>query len=233
MTRTERLLEIIEILRRSKFAVTANELSKRFEISIRSVYRDISILQSQGVPIEGGTGVGYILRKGYTLPPLMFTIDEIEALILGIKWVSVSTDENLSMASKNALMKISTIIPEALRNKYTTTSILINNRYKPVIDNQLITIIRTAIKENWKMQIQYTNHQAIQSTRTIWPIAIGFFENAQIIAGWCEKRSAFRHFRTDRIIKCVLIKEKYPISQKMLFAKWKESEKIILDDIEI
>lgn len=125
MSRTERLLDLIQILRRHRFPVSGVLLAQELGISLRTLYRDISMLKGQGAPIEGEAGMGYMLRPGFTLPPLMFTTDEIEAIVLGSRWVANRTDTQLKFAAQNALAKIAAVLPNELREQLEISGLLI------------------------------------------------------------------------------------------------------------
>lgn len=226
MTKAERLLEIIRILHNRKYAVTAKELSLTFGISMRSIYRDIISLQQQGIPVDGEAGVGYILRNGYTLPPLMFTIDEIEALVAGTKWIISTGDTTLAESAKNAMQKIKDIVPLTLKDTIHETPILIGYKKRPRIEKELIQAIHDSIKKNEKLAINYLDGLNAESERVVWPIALGYFDHTVVLAAWCELRKAFRHFRVDRVTKWLRTYEKYPRMHAQLFKEWQYDQNI-------
>ena len=125
MSRAQRLLDLIQALRRHRFPVSGQKLADELGVSLRTLYRDIRTLQSQGAHIEGEAGIGYVLRPGYMLPPLMFSDEEIEALALGTRWVAARTDTRLAKAATNALAKISAVLPSELREQMDATSLLV------------------------------------------------------------------------------------------------------------
>lgn len=230
VSRTERLFVIVETLKRNKFASTASELSKRFGVSQRSIYRDIALLRDQGVPIDGEPGVGYILRNGYTLPPLMFSVEEIEALLFGAKLVAAITDKDFARSSQSAIAKIKDVVPHNVISKSNTSRQILGCSLKANSNDHLMATFRNAIKQNKKVSICYSDQQKNYTSRIIWPIAIGYFERKQLIAAWCEKRSLFRCFRTDRVLNWKVAAERYPVSDKLLFRQWQEIEKLELDE---
>ena len=125
MSRAERLLELIQILRRHRRPVSGRMLAAELGVSLRTLYRDIGALQAQGAGIDGEAGVGYILRPGFMLPPLMFSEDEIEALVLGSRWVADRGDARLGAAARNALAKIAAVLPADLRDELDASALLV------------------------------------------------------------------------------------------------------------
>ncbi|MCH9757084.1 MAG: YafY family transcriptional regulator [Gammaproteobacteria bacterium] len=222
MSRTQRLFDLIQILRRHRYPVTGKQLADELEISLRTLYRDIATLQAQGASIEGEPGMGYVLRPGFMLPPLMFSEEEIEALVLGSRWVAQRTDKNLSAAATEVLAKISAVLPEDLRHQLEFSGLLIGPA-KTMIehDNEKEALIRHAIRKSYKLQITYTDVKQDESQRIIWPIALGFFEETRVIVAWCELRKNFRHFRTDRITQLKQLETRYPQSRQTLLKKWR------------
>jgi predicted DNA-binding transcriptional regulator YafY len=199
MSRAERLLQLMQVLRGHKHPVSGVVLASSLGISIRTLYRDIASLQSQGADIEGEPGVGYVLRPGFMLPPLMFSRDEIEALVLGSRWVAGRADSELAMAARQVLVKVSAVLPADLRIDLETTALLVGPGAKLTKDDAFAVQIRRAIRDELKLNVSYLDGKGAASQRVIWPFAIGFFDQVQMIAAWCEQRAQYRHFRTDRI----------------------------------
>ncbi len=155
-------------------------------------------LQAQGAPIDGEAGVGYVLRPGFTLPPLMFSEDEVEALALGSRWVAGRADGPLAAAARNALAKIAAVLPDDKRAEIDASGLLVGPGDPGAVRVDLAAV-RAAIRAERKLAIDYRDADGQASRRLIWPLAIGFFDKVQIIVAWCELRRDFRHFRTDRI----------------------------------
>ncbi len=220
MSRAERLLELLQCLRHHKYPVSGADLAAELGISLRTVYRDILSLQAQGAHIEGERGVGYVLRPGFTLPPLMFSEDEIEAIALGTRWVADRTDSSLGSAARNALTKISAVLPADLRRKMEASTLLVGSYEREVFDEQDFLVIRKAIRSEHKVSITYRDEKGNESTRIIWPFALGFFERVQLVLAWCELRQGFRHFRADRLIGVTLQEEIYPRRRHVLLREW-------------
>ncbi|WP_133131127.1 helix-turn-helix transcriptional regulator [Legionella yabuuchiae] len=223
MSRTQRLFDLIQILRCHRYPVSGKQLADELGVSLRTLYRDIVTLQSQGASIEGEPGLGYILRPGFMLPPLMFTEEEIEALVLGSRWVARRTDKNLRLAATNVLAKISSVLPEDLRHKLEYSGLLIGP-VKTAIENddEKEALIRDAIRREYKLQMKYIDAKGDESQRIIWPLALGYFEEVHVIVSWCELKTDFRHFRTDRIVKLIQCEKRYPQSRQTLLKKWRE-----------
>lgn len=199
MSRAQRLLVLIQILRRHRFPVTGAALAAELGVSLRTLYRDIGTLQEQGASIDGEPGMGYVLRPGFMLPPLMFSEDEIEALVLGSRWVADRGDDRLSSAARNALAKIASVLPSDLRETLDASALLVGPG-EPVFTGSVeLSRIRQAIRLERKVEMTYCDNKGVESTRTIWPFALGFFDRTRVVVAWCELRQAFRHFRTDRI----------------------------------
>lgn len=223
MRRSDRLFQIIQILRRAtRNPITAQQMAEELETSVRTIYRDIADLMAQRVPIRGEAGMGYVLDSGYEMPPLMLTSEEIEAALLGAQWVANQGDPAFSSAAKDLISKIGAVIPEEMQ-----TVILEPISMAPVWaykekDNIDMKQLRMAIRELNKISIDYSDVNDKQSHRTIWPIAIAYFETVRLIVAWCEKREDFRHFRTDRIINWAVLDGKFPGSLAKLRKDWWE-----------
>ncbi|PHM27751.1 helix-turn-helix transcriptional regulator [Xenorhabdus budapestensis] len=226
MSRAQRLLSLMEMLRSYHFPVQGKVLAQKMNISLRTLYRDIATLQEQGAIIEGEPGIGYVLRPGFVLPPLMFTQNEIEALALGANWVAKRADPQLRESANSVVSKIAAVIPTELKQLLENNTLLIGpaaTTIQPVID---IQSIRQAIRTRLKVTFVYLDLKDNESERTIWPFALGYFENISIVIGWCELREAFRHFRSDRIMSLKVERQCYPRSRQSLLKEWREFEKI-------
>jgi len=221
MKRSERLLELLQALRRRKYAVSGATLAAELGVSIRTLYRDIASLQSQGADIEGEAGIGYIMRPGFMLPPLMFSEIELEALMLGIRWVNKVGDNALIRAALDVQAKIAAVLPSSLQYELENTPLRAGPRKvtnEEIIDLELV---RVAMRQERKVSIAYSDIQQNTSERVIWPIALGYFEDNRILAAWCESRNAFRHFDTARIVSLALVNERYPFHRAELFKQWR------------
>ncbi|KTD37519.1 transcription regulator protein, DeoR family [Legionella moravica] len=226
MSRTDRLFELIQILRRHRYPVRGANLAEELGVSLRTLYRDIATLQAQGASIDGEPGLGYVLRPGFMLPPLMFSEDEIEALVLGSRWVAKRTDSQLSSAAKNALAKIAAVLPDDLRHQLDASGLLVGPANTLSAGDEELATIRKVIRGECKLLISYKDSSEQLSERIIWPFALGFFEQVRIVIAWCELRQEFRHFRTDRIIKITRLDIRYPARRQTLLKKWREQQGI-------
>lgn len=226
MSRAERLLELMQVLRRHQAPVRGQVLAETMGISLRTLYRDIASLQGQGASIEGEPGLGYLLRPGFVLPPLMFTEEEIEALVLGLRWVGERADTQLAEAARNVSAKVAAVIPQALRRELEASSLLIGPAEAQPAGDQELAQMRRAIRGERKVVITYRDLKGGDSTRTIWPFALGFFERSRVVVAWCELRETFRHFRTDRIQSLSVCEERYPQHRRALLKAWREAEGI-------
>ena len=222
MSRTERLLDLLQILRRHRAPVSGSSLAAELDISIRTLYRDIATLQGQGAEIEGEPGLGYVLRPGFMLPPLMFSIDELEALILGAQWAGRQSDDSrLSKAAGSALSKIGAVLPDDLRREIDAGTLYVTERRnRPVqVDPSLL---RDAIRKEIKLRIGYRDDAGAETERVIWPFVIGFFEQHKVVGAWCELRNDYRHFRIDRIASLAATGERAPRRRHAMLKEWRE-----------
>lgn len=224
MARSERLLSLLQLLRRYNRPVSGARLAEELGISIRTLYRDIASLQAQGASIEGEPGVGYILRPGFMLPPLMFSQIELEALMLGFRWVSKFADEPMTKAASDALAKIAAVLPESLKDELESTALLVGPRTIRDVEMVDLQTARTAIRNGQKLQITYVDAVGNQSKRTIWPFALGYFQKIRILVGWCEERMDFRHFRTDRLTALTNLEKRYPKRRATMLREWRETQ---------
>lgn len=229
MSRATRLLDLLQLLRRHRYPVSGAELARELDISLRTLYRDIAALQSQGAHIEGEPGVGYVLRPGYMLPPLMLSQEELEALVLGTRWVADRGDPRLAEAAQNALTKISAVLPKDMSDELDSTGLIVAPAWPPaeapVID---LGDMREAIRRETCVDMEYVDLKGVSTTRTVWPIALGFFDHVRLLIVWCEMRQGFRHFRTDRVLTWTPQEKRYPKRRAALLKAWRaerEAEK--------
>lgn len=200
MRRADRLFEIIQLMRRnSSGTIRARDLSESLEVSERTIYRDIQDLMASGVPIEGEAGVGYVLKAGFDLPPLMFKEQEIEALVLGARIVESWADAELSEAATDVIAKIEAVIPDRLRGYMANTALLAPAQHSMVPITFDFADLRRALRHQLKVRFSYTDIAGQGSERTVRPLSLAFFGPVWLLAAWCELRVDFRTFRLDRI----------------------------------
>lgn len=222
MSRTHRLFDLLQMLRRRRRPVSGAELAREAGVSLRTLYRDIAALQAMGAEIDGEPGVGYVLRPGFLLPPLMFSEEEIEALALGAKWVARHTDDELSHAARNAVAKISAVLPQDLRTRLEDDALVVGPGWKRPHPVEL-KVLRRALRDERKLAISYRDEKGRHTKRVLWPVALGFFESTRVLVGWCELREAFRHFRADRIETAQILETRPPRRRRALVKEWRQN----------
>jgi predicted DNA-binding transcriptional regulator YafY len=226
MPRSDRLLELIQFLRTRRRAVGGAQLADEFGVSLRTIYRDIQTLIDRGAPIEGQAGVGYVLRPGFSVPPLMFSSDEIEAIVLGSQMVARSADVALSKAARNALAKITAVLPPGRGDEADKSGVLAGPINSAAVESVDLAPIRNAIRTERKIQITYRDEAGVQTERRIWPILLTFCATKRLLAAWCELRGSYRQFRTDRLVTLAETGESYPRRRHDLVKEWRELEGI-------
>ena len=227
MSRSDRMFEIIQVLRAASRPVRAQDLAERFEVSQRIIYRDIAALQAMRTPIDGEAGIGYLLRSGYDLPPLNFDAEEIEALRVGLMMLSRTGDSQLQIAARRVGAKI-----EALQQHNDWLQVAPWGAPPDDPEQGCVSIasLRSAIRQERKLQIIYRDQSGSQSERIIRPIAVIYHLECVLLIGWCELRGALRHFRTDRIYGCQLLDESFEGESLVLRRLWREQETLKLAD---
>jgi len=211
MRRADRLFLIIHALRGRRTALQARQLAGTLGVSLRTVYRDVADLQLSGVPIEGEAGVGYLLRKGSDIPPLMFTADELESLVVGTRFVRAFAGQKLAESAQAALLKIEAVLPADLRDRATRTRI-----YAPIWRDQgrdefaaLIDRLNAAITDGQVLRLEYSDEAGRTSTRDVEPLCLAFWGGKWTLGTWCRLRVGFRNFRPDRIASCTITGERF------------------------
>jgi predicted DNA-binding transcriptional regulator YafY len=198
MRRADRLFQIVQHLRGGRL-VTARMLGERLEVSERTIYRDIADLQSTGVPIDGEAGVGYLMREGYDLPPLMFTRDEIVALVAGARMVRAFGGAQMARAAEEALVKIGAVLPEPEKARIARTEIHMPDWAVSEAERKLIDVIERAVETRDVLTLDYKDEAANPSKRDVRPLGLWFWGKVWTLVAWCELRDDFRAFRLDRI----------------------------------
>lgn len=198
MRRADRLFQIVQHLRGGRL-VTASKLADRLEVSDRTIYRDIADLQSTGVPIDGEAGVGYIMRDGYELPPLMFTRDEIVALVAGARMTRAWGGAAMTRAAEEALVKIESVLPSDKRSNFNSIEIHAPAHRMSDEDRKRIDALECAANKKTILNMTYADQNGALTERQVRPLGLWFWGGGWTFVGWCELRKDFRTFRIDRI----------------------------------
>jgi len=209
MRRADRLFQIVNALRRRRTATTAAQLAERLGVSERTVYRDVRDLILAGTPIDGEAGVGYRIRPGYDLPPLMFDRDEIQALVLGARIVRQFGDPALARASDSILGKVAAILPKDLAHLVSETRLYVPSVVGAGRSAEALTLAREAVVARRKLEVSYANADGVATRRTVRPLGIFFWGRTWTLAAWCELRRDFRNFRLDRVASAVILDDTF------------------------
>ncbi|GHA62955.1 transcriptional regulator [Amylibacter ulvae] len=230
MNRSNRLFEIIQILRASSKPITAEELGQKLEVSTRTIYRDISALQTMQTPIEGEAGIGYVMRRGYDLPPLNFDQEEIEALRVGLLLLARTGDSMLQRAASRIFEKVDVLHGPAEWLQVSPWGAPVDDPDRGCIS---ISTLRNAIRGEHKLSLIYRDENGNETCRIVRPIALSYRSTCILLAGWCELRAGFRHFRTDRIYGCEQLVERFVGEGEILRSLWLENNQLIREDTQL
>ncbi len=226
MSRSERLLNLLQVLRGHRGPVSGQALAAEIGVSIRTLYRDIASLQAQGAAIEGEPGVGYVMKPGFMLPPLMFGSEELDALVLGMRMVADCGDRPLAQGALSTLAKIAAVLPPELRRELEESALLVGAGRKTAAHVIVPDLLRTAIRGQQKLKITYRDPAGAVSQRVVWPFALVYFDQTRIVMCWCELREGFRNFRSDRIADAELLAARYPRNKQALLREWRRLEHV-------
>jgi predicted DNA-binding transcriptional regulator YafY len=220
LRRADRLFDILRLLRAAAGPLTASELADALEVTPRTIYRDLAALQSRRIPIEGVAGIGYVLRRGFDLPPLMFTEDEAEAIAVAMRMLARTGDAGLQKAAESVLSKLTLVVPDPLRDYFNSAPVYVSKAGAPVpAQRDLPTKIRHAIRDLRKMRVAYQDGEGNRTLRVIQPFAIEYYVEATLVCAWCELRNNIRHFRTDRIVMAEVLDARFRIPEAVI-AEW-------------
>ena len=219
MRRADRLFLLIQALR-GRRVVTARRLAEQLEVSERTIYRDVRDLQLSGIPIEGEAGVGYCLRRGSDIPPLMFNREELEALVVGARMVEGWTTPALSRAARQALTKIEGVVPEQLLREFNRSRIFVPPSYLKHEMTQGMEAMHEAIESHHIVRMDYRREDGAASSRRIWPLCLAFWGARWTLGAWCELREDFRNFRLDRILNYEVLDEGFEESEDISLASY-------------
>jgi len=209
MRRADRLFQIILFLGRGR-VLTAQRLAQDLEVSERTIYRDVADLIASGAPIEGAAGVGYRLRPGYQVPPLMFDREELEALALGASMVRAWADSDLARAADRALARVDAVLPDRLRRARIHDTLLAPACFVPPTTANGMGELRRAIDLRLMARLHYCREDGESSRRVIWPLGLIFWGAKWTLGAWCELRDEFRTFRLDRIESLDILPSQFP-----------------------
>jgi len=219
--RSNRLFEVIQLLRSASKPLTADHLAERLEVTKRTIYRDIAALQSMRIPIEGEAGIGYMMRRGFDLPPLMFDADEVEAIVVGLALLQRTGDRGLNLAAESVSAKIADVLPvdagRTLRARALTVS-----AWGTAATGLDMKAVRRAIREERKLKLGYVDVATRSTLRTVKPIAVVYYVEVTELAAWCELRDDFRHFRVDRIASCTPLAARFTGEGDLLRSLWEQ-----------
>ena len=222
MSRAHRLFDLLQMLRCRRRPVSGAELAREAGISLRTLYRDIVALQALGAGIDGEAGVGYVLKPGFLLPPLMFSAQEIEAFTLGLRWVAQRTDAEMALAARNAMAKVGAVLPADLRERMEDEALLVAPA-RALPQPVPLALLRRVLSDERKLAISYADEKGARTRRVVWPVTLGFFDMTRILVAWCELRGDFRHFRTDRIESADVLAERTPRPRRTLMKEWRQT----------
>jgi predicted DNA-binding transcriptional regulator YafY len=208
MRRADRLFQLVQLVRGRRLS-TADFIAQRLEVSARTVYRDIAALQAQGVPIEGEAGVGYRMRAGFDLPPLMFTQHEAQALVAAVRLARSRLDLALATHADAALSKILAVLPAAARAAAESLAIFAPAFGPDAATRERLEALRLAAQARHKLHIAYLDLKEASSQRTVRPLGCFFWGEVWTLAAWCETRDGFRSFRVDRITALEVLPERF------------------------
>lgn len=209
MRRADRLFQIVLMMNR-EHVVTGRDIADALGVTTRTIYRDIADLIRSGVPIEGEAGVGYRLGRGYQVPPLMFSDEELQALHLGASIVRTWSDVGLAKAAEHALAKVDAVLPPVLRAKMTYGAMIVPGGHVPKLISDHLSVLRHAISERHKVLFDYPRPFANQTQRTVLPIVLAYWGGSWTLGGWCETVDQFRTFRLDGIVALSVSKDVFP-----------------------
>lgn len=209
MRRADRLFQLVQLIRGRRLS-TARFLAGRLEVSERTVYRDVADLAAQGVPIEGEAGVGYRMRSGFDLPPLMFTREEAQALVAAVRVAGSRLDPALAGHAEGALSKILAILPAAARAAAESMAVLAPPSAVDVASRERLGVLRRSAEQRRKVRLAYLDLKGARtSERVVRPLGCVFWGEVWTLAAWCESRADFRNFRIDRVDALAVLDERF------------------------
>jgi len=223
--RSERLLALMQALRRRRRPVAGAVLAEEMGVSLRSLYRDIETLKSMGAAIDGEAGIGFQLRADYFMPPLMFSDEEVEALVLGLRTLMQGPDREMARTARDASAKISAVLPPERRGEMEAVGLFAVPPYNQTINNPLADL-RRAMREERQIRLTYRDKKGEVTERIAYPVAVGYFENHQSLVAWCTLRDDFRTFRIDGMQAMTVLDERMPQPRRTLLFRWRAANNL-------
>jgi len=223
--RSERLLALMQALRRRRRPVAGAVLAGEMGVSLRSIYRDIETLKSMGAAIDGEAGLGFQLRADYFMPPLMFSDQEVEALVLGLRLAMQGPDRELAATARNASAKIAAVLPAERRHEMEDVGLFALPPWNQKPDESL-SRLRGALREERQVHLAYRDLQGQLSDRVIFPVALGYFEHHQSLVAWCTLRGDFRTFRLDGIAGMTVLEQRLPEPRRSFLHRWRQARNL-------
>lgn len=220
MRRTDRLFDLIQILRDGRLH-RAGDIAERLEVSTRTIWRDMATLMASGLPVEGERGVGYMLRAPITLPPMILTADELEALKLGMRLVATGADPGLARAARNLASKIAAVMPASTEPDDDDLFVFLGDQAVRAAPH--LPVLRQAIKAKERLAITYLDASSRETHRDIRPLQLEFWGRVWTLAAYCEARTGFRAFRVDRILAITPTGETFPAEKGTTLADYRAS----------
>jgi len=209
MRPADRLFQIVLLLGRGR-VLTAKTLAERLEVSERTIYRDIGDLATSGVPVEGEAGVGYCLRRGYQMPPLMFDEQELQALVFGADVAKSWGDVQMGEAADRILAKVDAVLPERLRPLLSSHRLVVPDVRMSESTTRMLGEVRDAINRRTRVFLEYRDVEREPTERIVWPLALAYWGMTWTLGAWCELRQDFRNFRVDRIVATRNLRSTFP-----------------------
>jgi len=214
MKRSDRLFQIVNYMQGRRLVITAQDIAEEFNVSVRTIYRDIQDLILTGVPITGEAGVGYVIDKSHCLPPMALEVGELETLMLGAAMVSSYTDTAMAKSAKKLVQKLKNVLNEKDRATFAGTALFAPPSAALIPWSVDFSAIRAAIRSKHKMRLDYADQNGEHSKRTVWPLAMTFWGNTWLLLAWCELRADHRNFRLDRMQSADTLGEKFKETRK-------------------
>ncbi|MCB1518841.1 MAG: YafY family transcriptional regulator [Hyphomicrobiaceae bacterium] len=222
MKKSERLLELLQALRRRRHPVAGKVLAEEMGVTLRTLYRDVDALRALGAAISGEAGIGYQLDKGFFMPPMMLNAEEVEALVLGLRMVIYGPDRDMAAVAQDVRAKIADSMPDDMRDLMDGVGLFALPNYSEVQGSAHLSTIRTAIRNETELKLDYVDRNDQATTRTVWPISLGYIGNRQMLQAWCTLRGDFRSFWIDRMKGASASDKRYPKPRRTLAYEWRQ-----------